>query len=152
MKTLEDALKIADIHADRLEWAANALSSYFPITASKLENLSYDDIMKLELYTSRFARLQDQLGRKVFPLLLKSLGDFDESMNFRDILAKLEKLHIVESAEEWHDLRETRNDISHEYPDDHDKMATALNESYKKRHILLDCLRVVHKENLGLKR
>ena|ERR1700677_2692126 len=95
MKTLADALKIADIHADRMEWAANALSSYFPMTADRLENLSYDDIMKLELYTSRFARLQDQLGRKVFSLLLRDFGDCDESMSFADILSKLEKLYIV---------------------------------------------------------
>jgi len=142
MKTLEESLNIADIHADRMECASREIG--FPISVQRLANFSLHELGILELYIGRFARLQDQLGRKVFPLLLKDLGDFDETMSFRDILSKLEKLEIIESSEEWSEVREIRNDISHEYPDDHEKMADALNKSYQKRYVLLDCLRSVN--------
>lgn len=144
MKTLENALRIADIHADRLEWAANALSSYFPMKAIKLESLSYEDTMKLDFYTNRFARLQDQLGQKVFPLVIKCLEGIDEQISFNDILYKLDKWEIIKDADQWAELRKIRNDISHEYPDDKEKMAEALNKSYEMRHLLLNCLKRIH--------
>ncbi|QFY90670.1 hypothetical protein D5125_15010 [Magnetovirga frankeli] len=35
-----------------------------------------------------------------------------------DMLNRLEKLHIIQDVETWDKLREIRNDITHEYPQD----------------------------------
>ena len=71
MIELQEALKIADIHAERLQMAAEEID--FPLSVKKLENLSLHDLGIFELYTSRFAKLQDHMGSNIFPLLLKEL-------------------------------------------------------------------------------
>ncbi len=140
MKQLDEAIKIAQLHADRMKQAATRLEEYFPISTEKLENFSFDELAMLELYTSRFAKLQDQLGQKVFTLFLEFLGELQNGMSFIDKLNKLEKLQIIESADQWQNLRWVRNHISHEYPDDPKIMIHYLNDAYNIRFILLDCL------------
>jgi len=151
MKSLEDALKTADIHADRLQLAIEHMKSYFPISPKKLDSLSYEEITTLELYTSRFSRLQDHMGNNVFPILLASFEEPVTSMTFTDRLNKLEALGILQSAQDWREARDIRNHISHEYPDNLELMAANLNRSYEMKNILLDCLKRVHEEAAKLK-
>jgi hypothetical protein len=54
-------------------------------------------------------------------------GEDTETMVFKDMLLRLEKLRILPSASEWMELREIRNLVSHEYPEDLDKLITGLN-------------------------
>lgn len=52
---------------------------------------------------------------------------------FIDILNKLEKLRLIESAEQWKQLREIRNAIAHEYDDSPQLMAQVLNTVFDAR-------------------
>jgi uncharacterized protein with HEPN domain len=61
-------------------------------------------------------KIQDSMGGRLFPALLENLGEEIKGMPFIDRLAKLEELEIIDSADEWMLLRETRNVITHEYP------------------------------------
>lgn len=47
-----------------------------------------------------------------------------------DKIHKLEKLAILDNAEEWTQLRDARNHISHEYPDNPKLAAQHLNNVY----------------------
>jgi hypothetical protein len=47
-----------------------------------------------------------------------------------DKLNKLEKLSIIENSSLWFELREIRNHISHEYPDNPSATAKYLNQLY----------------------
>ena len=70
------------------------------------------------MMTTRFGKLQDIIGSKIFPIILNLLEE--EAVAFIDKLNKLEKLGYIDDANWWIELREIRNKIAHDYPDDHD--------------------------------
>ena len=53
---------------------------------------------------------------RLFPETLENLAESVTDQPFIDILNRLEKLGILDSAFTWIQLRKIRNDISHEYP------------------------------------
>ena len=57
-------------------------------------------------------------------------------MPFIDILNTLEKLSIIEVAEQWLGLREIRNLVTHEYSGNEQEMVDALNELYQQAQVL----------------
>ena len=57
-------------------------------------------------------------------------------MPFIDILNTLEKLSIIEGAEQWLSLREIRNLVTHEYSGNEQEMVEALNELYQQAQVL----------------
>lgn len=77
------------------------------------------------MLTTRFGKLHDILGAKIFPLILDILCENDISM--RDRLNKLEKIGIIDDASWWMELREIRNQLTHDYPDSYDLLATHFN-------------------------
>ncbi len=69
----------------------------------------------LDAYLKRFSSLQDFLGAKIFPLLLEVAGIGSGKMS--EVLFAMEKEQIIDSFENWIELREVRNDLEHDYPD-----------------------------------
>lgn len=68
-----------------------------------------------------YIKIQDKMGRKLFHLVLQHWReDESDNMTMLDILNRLEKLDIIESVEMWDKLREIRNAITHEYPEEID--------------------------------
>jgi hypothetical protein len=61
-------------------------------------------------------------------------------MPFIDILNSLEKLSIIESAEQWLGLREIRNLVTHEYSGNEQEMVDALNELHQQAQVLSSTL------------
>ena len=60
-----------------------------------------------------------------------------------DILNRLEQLGAIESAYSWQELRDIRNDIAHEYPENTNENIQSLNELYIKTADLLAILRSI---------
>lgn len=67
----------------------------------------------LDAFVSRYRRLQDTLGDKLLPALLKASQERTGSQI--DNLLRAEKLGWIESAAAWIGLRELRNRLVHEY-------------------------------------
>lgn len=112
---LKSAIEIADRHASILSTALDDLSQWPPLSA---ELLSHDDTQLLRILDqiqSRFTKLQDHLGTRLFPALLDALAE-DPRLPMIDRLNLLEKLGYIESADTWHDLRAVRNRLAHDYP------------------------------------
>ncbi|SFU97141.1 hypothetical protein [Halomonas korlensis] len=96
--------------------------------------LSYEDVekldaapelaMRIEAFVSRFCRLQDTLGDKLLPELLKALGEPYSAFIIN--LDKAEKYGWLESAEQWVALRQLRNQMIHEYIEDSQTLFDAL--------------------------
>lgn len=64
-------------------------------------------------------KLQDKIGGKLFRALLAEWRELDgDDMPMIDVLNRLEKLSIQPSVAVWDELREVRNAIAHEYPED----------------------------------
>lgn len=123
---LLDYIKIADLHADRLQVAMLEITKLFPINTKTFSLLKKDEIAFLDMTTTRFGKLQDIIGAKIFPLILDILGE-DNAPSFRDKLNRLEKLNIIHNANWWMDLREIRNQITHDYLDDYDILSKNFN-------------------------
>ncbi len=109
---------IADIQSTRLKDALTQINKLIPLSAAVLANLPADKLAFLDMLTTRFGKLQDIIGSKIFPIILNLLEE--DAVAFIDKLNKLEKLVYIEDANWWIELREIRNKIAHDYPDNHD--------------------------------
>jgi len=70
----------------------------------------------LDAYLKRFASIQDFLGTKIFSLLLDIAGINNSKMS--EVLSNIEKENIIDSLESWIVLREVRNELEHDYPEE----------------------------------
>jgi len=85
---------------------------YQPENFKKLE---IQDKAIFDAYLKRFASIQDFLGAKIFPMLLELSGIGYGKMT--EVLYAVEKEEMIDSLEHWIELREVRNDLEHDYPD-----------------------------------
>lgn len=118
LEKLRSEIDICDIHAQRLSTALEYVEKLFPLTPLKFEDLRDNDFAFLDLMSNRFSKLQDTIGRKLFPLLLMVLKNHEERDSFIDQIHKLEKLEILDDPSFWDRMRKVRNEIAHEYPED----------------------------------
>ena len=124
---LLDYTKIADIHADRLNIAIIKTHQLFPMKSTALHTLSPENLAFLDMITTRFGKLQDIIVTKILPIILELLGETD-ALSFIDKLNRLEKLNIINSANWWMELREVRNQITHDYPNSYEQLAADFNK------------------------
>lgn len=132
---LRDYEKIADIHARRLEAAIKKTMNLFPFTAQSLSLVTDDEVALLDMMTTRFCKLQDLIGAKIFPLILDLHGE--NAISFRDRLNVLEKLGVIDDADWWMQMREIRNQVTHDYPDNYDLLSTHFNQMLPFVHKLI---------------
>jgi uncharacterized protein with HEPN domain len=130
-KHIEQLSKIIDtclIHKQRLDYAYSKIGHLFPITEELYYTLKDDDMAYIDQYIFRFAKYQDLIGGKLFKQILLTEGEAVENMSFRDIFNRSEKIGIAEDWEQWFELRQMRNEISHEYPVISDEGVSSLNK------------------------
>jgi len=112
---------------DKLEKHYIALREYKELINNLLEKINiYDQFtfntLKpenraiLDAYLKRFASIQDFLGVKIFSLLLEVAGIPNSKMS--EVLSNIEKENIIDSLENWIELREVRNELEHDYPEE----------------------------------
>ena len=77
------------------------------------DKLNAEDQESFEALTSRFARTADILTQKVLKSLFALIHE--RPRTFLDAANLLEKIEIVENAENIINIRELRNQIAHEY-------------------------------------
>lgn len=88
-----------------------------PIDTAWLQ--SYDHQRIVNSFLFNYLKIQDKMGAKLFRALLREWRELDDdAMPMIDVLNRLEKLGIIDSVQTWDELREVRNAITHEYPDD----------------------------------
>jgi hypothetical protein len=112
------ALAESQGHLDRLNYAARATAALFPMEAGRYQRLSAPEITLLDQMLFRFGKLQDSIGQRLLPAILRAGQEWHEQETFLDKLNRLEKLGAVPSALGWVELRELRHSAMHEYPDD----------------------------------
>ena len=139
-ETIDEILKICDRHADRLTWAMTQLQNRMPFTGQTLTLLNDVELAILDQFSTRFGKLQDLMGAKLFPAVLEIVKEPGELKAFIDKLYRLEKIGAIASADDWLLMREARNTFSHDYPDDQELQAALLNKVYELATQLLDVL------------
>ena len=135
---LKQTLEVCDIHRERLEFATRELGPRFPLTVNTLLTLSGKEIAVLDQMVFRFGKLQDAIGAKLFIQVLELLGEEYQNRPFLDVLARLEKLELLEDSVEWMRLRELRNDLAHEYPSQNEEKAVGLNNVFQSIPAMLE--------------
>jgi hypothetical protein len=89
---------------------------------------------RLDAFVARFGRLQDTLGDKLIPALLRYL--LENTGSNLDNLNRMEKLGLLSSVDDWIEARNLRNRLIHEYMDDPEEFAATL----RRAHQLVDLL------------
>jgi len=107
-----------------------------PLNLEKYMQLKEYEQDKLDVLIFRFSKLQDLLGRKIFRSILEYSG-FDTNVSFVEILSELERSSLVD-IEKWIELRDIRNAIAHEYPEDEDNIVDEITEIYNNIDYLIE--------------
>jgi hypothetical protein len=113
---LVETIAICSLHYERMMFAFNSISRYFPLSEVTLGQISPIELALFDQLIYRFSKLQDSMGTRLFKQLLESLEEDISGLPFIDILHKMEKLNLIDNAKDWISLRQTRNTVSHEYP------------------------------------
>ena len=87
-----------------------------------------DEAERVEAFVGRFGRLQDTLGDKLLPAYLSAEGEPPGTALAR--LDRAEQLALLSSADEWLAMRKLRNQMVHEYIEDPNILADALNTGH----------------------
>lgn len=135
---LDTLINSCDIHASRLSAACQSLTPLLPLKSERISILTVEELGLMELMMSRFSKLQDTLGAKLFPLILQLLQQDETNYSFLDMLHRLEKLEILPSSTWWLKIRELRNHLVHDYPENPQLMSDNFNLSVTAAHELLN--------------
>lgn len=90
----------------------------------------------LDAFVSRYGRLQDTLGDKLIPALLRAT--LEKTGSQLDNILRAEKLGWIESTESWIELRELRNRMVHEYMETPEDLFEALQQALRSVPILIE--------------
>lgn len=113
------------LHAVVLAEAAGRLPVKF--TPADMALIDSERRRLLDQTAYRFMKLQDSLGEKVLPGVLSlTLDPLPPEVPFAEKLQRLERLGVLGSVETWRLLREVRNTLAHDYPDNPALQAAAL--------------------------
>ncbi len=135
-KRLKYYFNEAKTHIDKIQKANRVLKEVMPVDITTLENLSEQQQDKLDILVFRFSKLQDLLGDKIFRNILEYSG-FNVQQSFVKLLSELEKEGILD-LNQWIELRNARNKIAHEYPDNKDSLTSSINFIYQHSDYLIE--------------
>jgi hypothetical protein len=107
---------VCQTHAETLTDALQDLQLR-ALTLDDYSHLGKEDRRLLDQFAYRYTRLQDDMGARLMPAVLKALGEDIGPMSAIDRFTRLEQLGWLDSADEWLAMRHVRNQFAHDYPD-----------------------------------
>lgn len=125
-------------------WAMEYFRVKLPLNPDELRRLDDEAIAVLDQFTTRFAKLQDTMGAKLFPAILELTREPGDFPAYLDKLDRLEKIGALPSADEWLEMREIRNAFAHDYPEDSEIQAATLNRAFVAAQRLVEILQHVN--------
>jgi len=139
----------AQKHIDLIEESLDVLKDALPI--KNYEELTQLQRFALNVLIFRFSKLQDLIGAKIFRNYLEYSGYNTTEKSFFDILKEIEKESIVD-IDTWDELRELRNKIAHEYPEEVDEMLESVNLFIQKASILINISKKLEQNFYAIKK
>lgn len=112
---MDDFKTLLHDELERLGQARDALVySYERCRLLTIEaGMDNDTMERFEALTARFARLSDIMIQKIFRTL--DALDLEERGTVRDRINRAEKRGVIQSADDFVEVRMVRNEIAHEY-------------------------------------
>ena len=122
---MTDRLKLIRIklkHLARMrEYLTYSLSQVESVLLLKdWKALSPDQHESLAAFRVRFSEFQEHLGKIMRSVAMEEEQDVER---FGAVLAFMERLRVIDTAEQWKLIRELRNAVNHEYEDDTARLA-----------------------------
>ncbi len=77
-----------------------------------------NEVMALDQLIYRFTKLQDKIGTSLIKNMCILLEGDNDQRTFIDNLNILEKHSLLNNKTEWDELREMKNTLTHDYPND----------------------------------
>lgn len=146
---LKQKIEQCQLHLERMKQAAEHIRHLYPFYKDKFPLKKYEDLTSLEMFTGRFAKLQDAMGEGLFPEFLKFLGENITHLSMIDRLNKLEQYRILESVAKWQFLRDLINGLSHEYPNSYSALVGTLNKVFENYQYLEQTLeKIIHEYSI----
>lgn len=134
---IEKLMDECDKHLKRINRAYLKMAVFMPLDLTSYQQLSEDEIEHIDQFLFRFAKLQDAIGEKLFLLLLEFLKEENiKNRPFIDVLNRLEQIGLLDDKNAWLELRKIRNNIAHQYEDEPQQAAEALNSIYAAKLVL----------------
>lgn len=133
-------IELCERHAANLKWAIQKIEKYLPLESAKIAELSMEEMAPFEIFMSRFSKLQDAMGAKLFPALLDLSEEPGEYPTFIDKVHRLQKIGAVPEALDWHRLRQSRNYFAHDYPEEAQSSIDMFNKALGQSTILFAAL------------
>jgi hypothetical protein len=123
-------LETTEREGHHLLWTAGRLFSV-NVDAAWVAGLEDDPELaeRVDAFGARFARMQDTIGDKVIPELLRRMAETPGAA--LDNLNRMEKLGLLDSVVDWIEARNPRNCLIHEYMRDPEDFANALNRAHE---------------------
>ncbi|WP_295438004.1 hypothetical protein [uncultured Thiodictyon sp.] len=114
MRSLGDLISECDLHLLALQEAMARCPR--PLTVDHFATRDPALIAALDQFAYRFVKLQDVISVQLFRrFALDVLHEPVESLPVIDILNLLERYRYLPSVSRWQEIREMRNQITHEY-------------------------------------
>ncbi|MDM8567356.1 hypothetical protein QUF74_17115 [Candidatus Halobeggiatoa sp. HSG11] len=136
-ENLKNILKECKKHSFRINYAHTKMTVFMPLTIDKYEKLTNEEVELIDHFLFRFSKLQDVIGQRLFPTTLLFLGEEIKTKSFIDRLNRLEQLNLINSGDDWQELRVIRNKLTHEYDDNPNTSVVALNLIYNQKDNLI---------------
>jgi len=107
-----------------------------PLTESEYVDLKESNVYILDSVAFRFAKIQSIIGEKLFKEILNFMQIDINNKTFPEILVLLEREGVLHSISDWKELREIRNSLAHDYPDEIDEVIDTINYIFEKLYLL----------------
>lgn len=133
---VERIIRECDKHILRIKDSSEQMQNFMLLDSESYQHLSKLQVQIIDQFLFRFAKLQDSIGEKLFKAILIFLDEDVDNKPFIDILNRMEKLEILGNVEEWRELKDTRNELSHAY-DEPDEMVLSINKIFSKKDNLI---------------
>lgn len=138
---LEEQLQVAERMLHHLHRSWEAVQPDLPMQADGVRWLDDDAIDRLDLFLSRFGKLQDFMAGKLFRALARaSLEDTGGDISLLDTLNRMEKFGVLLAVDDWLEVRQLRNAFAHEYLTDGAAIAENINAAARLYPLLPDTL------------
>ena len=139
--TFKEKIFECDKHVQKIQTAKQYLNEIMPFSVKSYAQISDIHASFVDQLIFRFSKLQDTIGESLFPAILVLAKEPVKSKTFIDILNRIEELEIV-TKYQWLELREVRNEISHEYSFNVDDVVVGINDIFNRS---VDLMKIYHK-------
>ena len=115
-------IQIKLVHLERMEtYLRYSLSQVAMILPSQdWSLLTPDQHESLAAFRVRFSEFQEHIGKTMRAVAVEEEQDVER---FGAVLAFMERLKVLDTAEHWKAIRELRNAVNHDYADDSIRLA-----------------------------